>query len=263
MLNLRGKWASLLYAAKAQSVIVLAAPSWRPSVIPRSTLWGAIGLIISACAHAATPPAKVPDTIAQRVVACTTCHGKEGRATSEGYFPRIAGKPSGYLYNQLVNFRDGRREYALMTYLVEHLTDDYLREIALYFAGLDVAYPPPQTPSASQQVLTRGQALARDGDRSRNIPSCTRCHGLTLTGVNPSIPGLLGLPRDYLVAQLGRWKTGERRTRAPDCMAKIAAELAPEEIAAISAWLAAQPVPSNARPATSLPGPLPVPCNGV
>jgi cytochrome c553 len=81
---------------------------------------------VAGYADAATQQAKVPDTIAQRVVACTTCHGKEGRATNEGYFPRIAGKPAGYLYNQLVNFRDGRRDYPLMTYLVEHLTDSYL-----------------------------------------------------------------------------------------------------------------------------------------
>src|SRR3954470_4925361 len=102
-------------------------------------------LLFAACAgaaDAAQPPA-VPDTIAQRVTACTPCHGKEGRATNEGYFPRIAGKPAGYLYNQLLNFRDGRRNYPLMVYLVEHLTDDYLSEIARYFASLDVPYPPP------------------------------------------------------------------------------------------------------------------------
>jgi cytochrome c553 len=211
----------------------------------------------------ATQPARVPDTIAQRVVACTTCHGKEGRATNEGYFPRIAGKPAGYLYNQLLNFRDGRRDYPLMTYLVEHLSDPYLREISLYFAGLDLPYPLPQPASVPQQVSTRGEALLRNGDSSRNIPSCTRCHGAALTGVNPSIPGLLGLPRDYLVAQLGRWKTGERRARAPDCMAKVAAELTPEEIGAVTAWLAAQPVPSNSRPVESLPDVIPIPCGGV
>jgi cytochrome c553 len=220
-------------------------------------------ILAASYADAATQPAKVPDTIAQRVVACTTCHGKEGRATNDGYFPRIAGKPAGYLYNQLVNFRDGRRDYPLMTYLVEHLTDQYLSEIALYFAGLDLPYPPQQPASVPQQVLSRGEALVRNGDSSRNIPSCSRCHGVALTGVNPDIPGLLGLPRDYLVAQLGRWKTGERRARAPDCMAKVAAELTPEEIGAVTAWLAAQPVPSNSKPIRSAPGALPMPCGGV
>ena len=68
------------------------------------------------CAAAASAAAigatSVPDTIAERVRACTVCHGKEGRATSDGYYPRIAGKPAGYLFNQLVNFREGRRRNA-------------------------------------------------------------------------------------------------------------------------------------------------------
>ena len=42
-----------------------------------------------------------------RVQGCVTCHGQSGQGTHSGYFPRIAGKPAGYLYNQLVAFRDG------------------------------------------------------------------------------------------------------------------------------------------------------------
>ena len=67
----------------------------------------------AACEALAVP---VPDTMAQRMQACTVCHGKEGRATNAGYFPRIAGKPAGYLYNQLLNFREGRRHNATMAY---------------------------------------------------------------------------------------------------------------------------------------------------
>ena len=136
--------------------------------------------------------------MAKRVLACTTCHGKEGRATSEGYFPRIAGKPAGYLYNQLVNFRDGRRTYAPMTYLIDHLSDAYLLEIAQHFASLELPYPPPQTKGASPEVLARGKALVFDGAPDRDIPACAQCHGKALTGVKPAVPGLLGLPRDYL-----------------------------------------------------------------
>ncbi len=58
-----------------------------------------------------------------RVRACTLCHGEKGRATAEGYFPRIAGKTAGYLTHQLLNFNEGRRHYASMTYLIEHLSD--------------------------------------------------------------------------------------------------------------------------------------------
>jgi cytochrome c553 len=219
-------------------------------------------LAITRAAHGAQPP-KAFDTIAQRTAPCTTCHGKEGRATNEGYFPRIAGKPAGYLYNQLVNFRDGRRNYALMTYLVEHLTGEYLFEMAQYFAGLDLPYPPPQTTNAAPQLLSRGETLVRRGDAARNIPACAQCHGDRLTGAEPAIPGLLGLSRDYLQAQLGHWKSGERRAQAPDCMAKIAAQLTPEEVGAITSWLSSQPVPADSKPAASVPAKLPLDCGGI
>jgi cytochrome c553 len=220
-------------------------------------------MLVCEFAHAAVPEPRVTDTIAERVVPCTGCHGKEGRATSEGFFPRIAGKPAGYLFNQLVHFREGRRHYALMTYLVEHLTDDYLYEMAEYFARLDIPYAPPAPVAQPRPLSSRGEALVRQGDAASKIPPCAQCHGATLMGANPAIPGLLGLSRDYLLAQLGRWRTGERRAHAPDCMAKIAAQLTPDDVTAVSAWLAAQPVASGARPAAHTPAPLPMDCGGT
>ena len=212
-------------------------------------------------ADAAAP--KFEDTIAQRVLACTACHGKEGRAASDGYYPRIAGKPAGYLYNQLIDFRDGRRHYALMTSLIDPLSDAYLREIAGYFSALDLPYPPPQPARAPAAVLERGRALVQQGDAARDIPACSACHGERLTGVAPAIPGLLGLPRDYLNGQFGAWRNGARRAHAPDCMATVAKRLAPEDIGAVSQWLAAQAVPQPATPANSLPAALPLDCGGV
>lgn len=206
---------------------------------------------------------KVEDSIAQRVQACTGCHGAQGRAASDGYQPRIAGKPAGYLYHQLLNFRDGRRQYQPMMRLIDPLSDAYLQEMAAYFASLDLPYPPPQAPTASAETLKRGEALALLGDSTRRIPACVQCHGAALTGLAPAIPGLLGLPRDYLNAQLGAWQTGSRRAQAPDCMAQIARSLSADDVAALSQWLAAQPLPADTKVVSALPAPLPVPCGGV
>ena len=116
---------------------------------------------LAGIAGAATP-ATVPDTIEQRVAACIACHGREGATTNAGYFPRLAGKPAGYLFNQLVSFRDGRRSNSDMAYMVQHMSDAYLREIAEYFAGLDLPYPPISPLSdAKPEVLERGRVLAR------------------------------------------------------------------------------------------------------
>jgi cytochrome c553 len=193
------------------------------------------------------------DSMAQRTLACTGCHGPQGKSGPDGYYPRLAGKPAGYLYNQLRNIQDGRRHYALMEGLLAPLNDAYLREIAAYFAALEIPYPPPSAQSTDRTLLARGEALARKGDAALQIPACVQCHGNALTGVQPNTPGLLGLPRDYLNAQLGGWQTGQRKAHAPDCMAAIARRLSNADVHAVTTWLASQTVPKNSRPATEKP----------
>lgn len=225
-----------------------------------------IYLLAAAAAIAAAPGAARPvfeDSMAQRTLACTVCHGKEGRAGPDGYYPRIAGKPAGYLYNQLLNFRDGRRRYGLMSRLLDPLSDEYLLEIARHFASLDLPYPAPQPSGLPAALLQRGQQLVQRGDAARNIPACAQCHGAALTGVVPNTPGLLGLSRDYLNSQLGAWRTGQRHAHAPDCMARIARQLAPEDLSAVAGWLAAQPLPAHTAPAASLPREPAIACGSV
>ena len=212
----------------------------------------------------AAAPATLPDTLEQRVAACVACHAVKERG--DAFFPRIAGKPAGYLYNQLVNFREGRRHYPMMTYMVDHLPDAYLREIADYFSQQHPPYPPPQAgsgASASEAALARGQALVRQGDPASKIPACVACHGDTLTGVAPAIPGLVGLPSDYINAQFGAWKNKVRRAAAPDCMAEIANRLSEADVAAVSGWLSKQTPDAAARPADRIAMPLPLNCGSV
>ncbi len=202
----------------------------------------------------------VPDSLEQRLMACTLCHGAQGRSTNEGYFPRIAGKPAGYLYNQLLHFKDGRRNNPGMTALLDHMGEGYLRDIANHFGGLDLPYPPPRPPEVGASLLERGRQLVRSGDAARDLPACETCHGPALTGRLPDVPGLLGLPRDYLVSQLGAWQTGLRKAFEPDCMAHVAKLLKQDEVHAVSAWLAAQPLPSDTHPAQAGAEPMPLRC---
>ena len=224
-------------------------------------------MLASASLSLAAPTwAAPPDTLQQRVAACIACHAVEERR--DAYFPRIAGKPAGYLYNQLLNFRDGRRNYPMMSYMVAQLSDEYLREIAEFFAAQHPVYP-PATPgsgaNAGAATLARGRQLVLHGDASRKIPACVSCHGAALGGVAPAIPGLLGLPSDYINAQFGAWRSGTRRAAAPDCMADIAGRLAADDVAAVSGWLSQQAPDAAARPAAaqSLPAPLPLRCGGL
>jgi cytochrome c553 len=236
------------------------APSQR-SPLRRVLAAGLAALAVSAATAGAPQP--IPDTLAQRMQPCSACHGKEGRATDQGFFPRIAGKPAGYLYNQLDNFRAGRRVNSTMTYLVEQMSDDYLHEIAGYFSTLDLPYAPPQTVGAPPGEIALGETLVRRGDAAHGIPACVQCHGAAMTGIAPAVPGLLGLPRGYLVEQFGAWRTGQRKALAPDCMGKIATMLSPADITAVATWLSSQPVTSPPAAADALVRPLPIACGSV
>ena len=211
-------------------------------------------------AHAAPD---VPDTLEQRIIACTVCHGKQGEGLEKPgyYFPRIGAKPAGYLFRQLVNFREKRRQYVEMNYLVAYLPDAYLREIAEHFAGLRPPLPEPTTPKGSRQGLQRAETLITKGDASKSIPACMTCHGKALTGTQPGIPGLVGLPAYYVSAQLGAWRNGVRHAEEPDCMGKVAARLSDDEVALLGEWLASQRASVEPGPVRS--GKLPLDCGDL
>jgi cytochrome c553 len=204
-------------------------------------------LSLAILVHAADAP-DVPDTLKQRIASCTACHGERGQGTPQsGFFPRLAGKPAGYLARQIQNFQDGLRKYAPMEYTVRGLSPDYMHEIASYFAAQQVPYERSPVPRVAATAMHRGEVLATRGDAARKLPACAACHGTGLTGVEPDIPGLVGLPYDYISAQLGSWRTHTRAMVAPDCMATIASRLSEADITAVSAWLATREVPADAH----------------
>ena len=196
----------------------------------------------------AQPTERAPDTMEARLRACEPCHGRQGEGMNNDYFPRLAGKPAGYLMNQLVAFRDGRRRYPPMNYLLEYQSDSYLQKIAEYFAALR---PPPVQNAAtdvSEALLARGRSLVTEGDQARGVPVCSGCHGPKLTGMEPGIPGLVGLRANYISAQLGAFRYGTRTAPEPDCMQLVAASLTESDVTAVAAWLASLPIPVDPSP---------------
>jgi cytochrome c553 len=221
------------------------------------SIWLAAALPLGAAAQT------VPNTMEQRLLACAACHGDKGEGQSRNlYYPRLAGKPTGYLYNQLLNFRDKRREFGIMNYMVAYLSDAYLYEIAEHYAKLQAPYPAPKS-HATPAELALGARLVRQGDQARKISACAGCHGKTLTGVEPAIPGLLGLHPPYIGSQIGAWKENKRHAMKPDCMHAVAQALTPNDVAAITAWLIAQPIPADPRPAPAGSLKLALECGGM
>ena len=238
----------------------------RPRIAPGLLSLGllvAASLVAPALAGAAQPAEHAPDTMAARMLACVPCHGTAGQGAKDDYFPRLAGKPAGYLYNQLVAFRDGRRRYAPMNYLLEYLPDSYLHEIAEYFSAEHTPYPAPEPPTASKAVLARGKTLVTEGDPTHEIPACANCHGPNFTGMEPAIPSLAGLHAKYISAQLGAWRYGTRTAAAPDCMQIVAGHLTENDVTAIAAYLSSLPAPANLSPVPAGSLPMPLGCGSV
>lgn len=200
-----------------------------------------------------TIQASAPDyDLGEALAACNSCHGRQGEGMSAGeYYPHLAGKPAQYLYDQLRAFRDGGRQYAQMGWLLRNMDDSYLQAVARHFAAMPPRTRRPGDVAAplDAAVTARATALVEHGDAARSLPACTTCHGTALTGLEPGIPALVGLPEEYIVAQFGGWLTGVRTARRPDCMAQIARKLDPAEIRALAAWLSRQGHDTPQRPA--------------
>ena len=225
------------------TVFLLTALAWGPSA-PAS----------------AQPTQQAADSMETRLLACAACHGRQGQGTANDYFPRLAGKPAGYLINQLVAFRDGRRRYPPMNYLLEYLSDAYLQQIGEYFAALRPPPVPQPLGDVSDALLARGQSIVSGGDPEHGVPACQRCHGPELTGMEPAIPGLAGLHASYISAQLGAWRYGTRTAKAPDCMQFVAASLTERDVTAVAAWLASRPIPPDPSPVPHGTLPMPLAC---
>lgn len=241
-------------------------------IIPTSTnrntsILAVLGLLlIATTVFAGTATPSDSTAMDDRLKACAACHGERGHSDRELYYPSIAGKPSGYIYQQLLNFRGGRRHNEIMQRMLANLSEEYLHAIARYYAAEPITSPTgssttTKSPTAAQ--AQRAKQLVEHGDEQRDLPACVACHGAGLAGATPTIPGLLGLPEAYIQSQLGAWRVGTRNALAPDCMQQVAQALTPDEIAAIAKWLARGPIPKHYRPAASVPDKLPLECGAV
>jgi cytochrome c553 len=70
------------------------------------------------------------------VAACASCHGANGAGMPIQY-PRLAGQHQDYTTAQLISFRSGaRKNSAPMSVLAKRMSDDEMKAVADYIAGL-------------------------------------------------------------------------------------------------------------------------------
>jgi cytochrome c553 len=165
---------------------------------------------------------------------CTMCHGARGVSASD--IPNLAGQYPEVVYKQMIDYRNGHRQHALMQALAATLSDQDIKDLAVFYAQLPRPSPNPVDPPAP--------ALVAVGAPMRSIAPCASCHG----GIDqkPGSPWLEGMPQAYLVAQLQAFARGERRNDPHGQMREVARQMTPEEITAVAGYYASRRVPHEA-----------------
>ena len=188
--------------------------------------------------------ATVPDIIEGKRVAevsCARCHGSAGVSTAPGV-PHIAAQRSPYLYTQLRTYLQGQRPQSAMTGAVRFLSDDALVKVAAYYGSLEpakaAAAPKPSPKAAAQKdPVLAGKAAAE---------ACGGCHGDNGVSKTPGSPSLVGLDPKYLVAAIGAYKTGQRKS---DLMKSLVAGLSDADAGNVALYYALQKPAKAGTPA--------------
>ena len=87
-------------------------------------------------------------------VTCSACHGAEGNSVNPEW-PNIAGQHAQYTHQQLQAFKNGDRSNPLMSSQAMLLSDEDMRNLAVYYESLPGAAAAVADPSP----LARGEAL--------------------------------------------------------------------------------------------------------
>lgn len=210
------------------------------TLVSIAILWSAVVVALPVCAAAPMTAATIAhDGNGRGATACSACHGADGEGQAAAGFPRLAGLSAAHLLHQLDSFADGTRTSAVMTPIAKALSASERKALADYYAGLPVT-PVAQPASAASSGL--GADLALHGRWREQVPSCVACHGPRGEGVGTDFPPLAGQPESYIASQLQAFKSGARHNDPLGLMRHVASTLSAQDIKAVSAWFAAQPV---------------------
>jgi cytochrome c553 len=162
---------------------------------------------------------------------CIACHGETGVSSVPDY-PHLAGQSGAAIYKQLYDYRTGSRAHPQMTDIAKALEETAIADVAAYYAGQPKRNPDLATLAESPAAIVR---LVELGDPARNIPPCASCHRPG-SGGPIETPILAEQGRDYIIAQLKLYASGERRNDVYARMRTIAGKLTPAEIEGLATY---------------------------
>lgn len=66
---------------------------------------------------------------------CQSCHGMDGQGINDTY-PKLAGQFVDYMVKALMDYKSGERKNAIMSGFASTLTEDDMKNVALYYSTL-------------------------------------------------------------------------------------------------------------------------------
>lgn len=229
--NAQGLWASICRAAGVPA-------TWATSDVKEGPLATTVVLERAMARDGTSESVGRGATLALN---CTMCHGAQGISASNA--PNLAGQYPEVVIKQLHDYKRGSRASSIMEALVKALSDRDIADLAAYYAYLPKARTAPTT---YDELLP---PLVRVGDPLRNIAPCISCHG----GVDQKIgaPWLEGMPKDYLVAQLNAFASGNRRNDSEAQMRNMVRAMTAGEIDEVSTFYARKATLAETRLSTA------------
>ena len=177
------------------------------------------GIVVGVFAALAWLPVTAQDVEAGRAMAqaCAACHGADGNSSTANY-PNLAGQTWRYIYVQLKDFKEGRRQDPVMSPMAASLSRDDMINLANYFAAQTVR---PSSYKTDEGKVKLGKAKADE-------TLCAMCHLGGFSGQN-EIPRVAGQQYDYVVKQLKDFKARSRTNDAGN-MTSVAQTLSEADI---------------------------------
>jgi cytochrome c553 len=182
-------------------------------------------------------PAGASDGAAEKrkAAACAPCHGATGASISEDV-PSIAGQQKQYLFLQLIQFREGRRNSVVMAPIVEKMSDQDFQVLAAFFSA--------QKPATARLATDPRKVAAGRIVSQREF--CESCHMPGFTG-QKQVPRLVGQHVEYIVKQLREFKA-QTRADIDGSMTTAAQPLNAEDIENVAQYIASLTPAPTTRP---------------
>ena len=168
---------------------------------------------------------------------CNKCHSENGIAEDPDD-PNLAGQLNSYLYKQLRDYQDKKRESKDMLKRTKKLEKQDLAHLAAWYASLPT---PERMGKASDATLQ----LINKGDPKRMIKACGSCHGRKGQGGKHDAATLNGMSRGYFVTTMTEFKEEDRDNDIYSRMRNIAEPLTEVEIEALADFYATTPPPEE------------------